>query len=104
MQRLELPEEVVKRYNLDLTDRTVNDSLIYGHVFYQYKEKFLLTNHHFGEDPCYLSKRNLWAFFPEGGLFQWRVVFTVEFLQDANFDILEETVNNRKRYKVENPN
>jgi hypothetical protein len=102
---MQLPEEIVKRYNLVLTDKTVGDSLIYGHVFYRYKEKYLLTNHHFGEDPCYLSKRNLWALSPDDGMmFQWRVVFTTTFLCDANFDILAETIKNRRRCKLINPN
>lgn len=100
-----LSDEVIARLDLHLTSKTINDSLIHGHPFYEVGKEsgIYLTNH--GrladfDDPHHLTDRNLWRMFSTLGKHKWSCTLSGEMLEQiepAAFNKVVETLEAKGR-------
>lgn len=87
-KRLTLPQDVELRLDLRLTDKSVDDSIYHGRVFYEvgHESGVYLTNHgrmRYADDPHAFTKKNMWYMYNTLGKQRWNCMMTAEFLEQV---------------------
>lgn len=98
MSSKRLPDEVLKRLDLHLTEKTVGDSAIYDHVFYEVGKEsgVYVTNHGavVGREPYGLESSDCWAVISTLGEKKFWGIVSTEMLLTVEKSVFEYIVEN----------